>query len=85
MWDFIWGTPENIIPMGIGQVYHVYRRRYYKNQEFIDYTNNATPGQEPRPEGYPTNDVGGDADGKLSSYNAGTYTYPIMVKLFNVR
>ena len=54
---------------------NVYRREdYYKNQEFIDYTNNATPGQEPRPEGYPTNDVGGDADGKLSSYNAGTYT-----------
>ena len=53
---------------------NVYRREdYYKNQEFIDYTNNATPGQEPRPEGYPTND-GGDADGKLSSYNAGTYT-----------
>ena len=54
---------------------NVYRREdYYKNQESIDYTNNATPGQEPRPEGYPTNDVGGDADGKLSSYNAGTYT-----------
>ena len=37
---------------------NVYRREdYYKNQEFIDYTNNATPGQEPRPEGYPTNEM----------------------------
>lgn len=55
---------------------HVYRREdYYKNEEFIEYTETATPGQLPRPEGYPTNDVGGDADGKLPSYNAGTYTY----------
>ena len=54
---------------------NVYRREdYYKNDEFIEYTETAQPGQLPRPDGYPTNDVGGDADGTLPSYNAGTYT-----------
>lgn len=54
---------------------NVYKREdYYKSETFIEYTENASPGQLPRPEGYPTNDVGGDADGTLPSYNAGTYT-----------
>ena len=53
----------------------VYRRAdYYATPEIIEYTETASPGQVPRPDGYPTNDVGGDADGALPSYNAGVYT-----------
>jgi len=52
----------------------VYRREdYYKNDEFIEFSQNGKVGEE-KPTGYPVNDVGGDANGKLSSYNAGTYT-----------
>lgn len=52
----------------------VYRREdYYSSQEFIDFSENGKV-SDPKPDGYPTNDVGGDADGQLSSYNAGTYT-----------
>ena len=52
----------------------VYRREdYYKTEEFKTFSNNGKPG-DPKPEGYPTNDVGGDAEGKLPSYNAGVYT-----------
>lgn len=52
----------------------VYRREdYYKNQEFKDFSDNGEVGG-PRPEGYPINDVGADADGTLASYNAGVYT-----------
>ena len=51
----------------------VYRREdYYKNQEFTDFSDNGEVGG-PRPEGYPINDVGADADGTLASYNAGVY------------
>ena len=53
----------------------VYRREdYYKTEEFKTFSNNGNAG-DPKPEGYPTNDVGGDAEGKLPSYNAGVYTY----------
>ena len=52
----------------------VYRRKdYYKNQEFTDFSDNGGVA-DPRPEGYPINDVGADADGTLASYNAGVYT-----------
>ena len=52
----------------------VYRREdYYKNEEFIQFSNTGKV-DDPKPDGYPSNDVGGDADGKLPSYNAGTYT-----------
>lgn len=52
----------------------VYKREdYYKNEEFTHFSNTGKVG-EPKPDGYPTNDVGGDADGKLASYNAGIYT-----------
>lgn len=51
----------------------VYRREdYYKNEEFKEFSENGKVSDE-KPEGYPTNDVGGDADGKLPSYNAGIY------------
>lgn len=53
----------------------VYRREdYYKTEEFKNFSNTGNVG-DPKPEGYPTNDVGGDAEGKLPSYNAGVYTY----------
>lgn len=53
----------------------VYRREdYYKTEEFKTFSNTGNVG-DPKPEGYPTNDVGGDAEGKLPSYNAGVYTY----------
>ena len=52
----------------------VYRREdYYKTEEFKNFSDNGEVG-DPKPEGYPTNDVGGDAEGKLPSYNAGVYT-----------
>lgn len=52
----------------------VYRREdYYKTEEFKTFSDTGSPG-DPKPEGYPTNDVGGDAEGKLPSYNAGVYT-----------
>lgn len=58
----------------------VYRREdYYKNQEFTDFSDNGEVAA-PKPEGYSINDVGADADGTLSSYNAGVYT---KVSLFN--
>ena len=52
----------------------VYRREdYYKTEEFKNFSDNGEVG-DPKPEGYPTNDVGGDAEGTLPSYNAGVYT-----------
>lgn len=50
-----------------------HRENYTADEACTEYTNNAIPGQVPRPENYPANDVGGDADGQLSSYNAGVY------------
>ena len=47
----------------------VYRREDY--EAFSDFNNGITTVKH---ENYPTNDVGADGDGQLSSYNAGVYT-----------
>ena len=73
---FYMGTPRQYYTNGDWtDLTKVYRREdYYKTEEFKNFSNTGNVGDS-KPEGYPTNDVGGDAEGKLPSYNAGVYTY----------
>ena len=72
---FYMGTPGQYYTNGDWtDLTTVYRRDdYYKTEEFKQFSENGGV-SDPKPEGYPTNDVGGDADGTLSSYDAGIYT-----------